>query len=102
MISHKAGESQGPEFKARLGYIARLCLKKAKRKRLKEGVEARHWQLTPVILATQEAEIRRITVQSQPQANSPRDPFSKKPITKEVLAEWLKVYALNSNPSATK
>jgi hypothetical protein len=27
---------------------------------------ARHWWLTTVILATQEAEIRRITVQSQP------------------------------------
>jgi hypothetical protein len=26
----------------------------------------RHWCLTPVILATQEAEIRRIAVQSQP------------------------------------
>jgi hypothetical protein len=28
--------------------------------------EARHWWLTPVILATQEAEIRRIRIQSQP------------------------------------
>jgi hypothetical protein len=27
---------------------------------------ARHWQLTPVILATQKTEIRRITVQNQP------------------------------------
>jgi hypothetical protein len=27
---------------------------------------ARHWWLTPVILATQEAEIRRIEVRSQP------------------------------------
>jgi hypothetical protein len=29
----------------------------------------------PVILTTQEAEIRRIEVQSQPQANSSRDPM---------------------------
>jgi hypothetical protein len=28
--------------------------------------EARHWWLTPVILVTQEAEIRRIEFQSQP------------------------------------
>jgi hypothetical protein len=33
---------------------------------LKEAVIARCWWLMPVILATQEAEIRRITVQSQP------------------------------------
>jgi hypothetical protein len=31
------------------------------------------WWITPVILATQEAEIIRITVQSQPQANSLKD-----------------------------
>jgi hypothetical protein len=31
---------------------------------------AGHWWLTPVILAIQEAKIRRIGVQSQPQAKS--------------------------------
>jgi hypothetical protein len=38
--------------------------------------------LTPVILATQKAEIRRITVQSQPR-HSWRDPISKTPNTKK-------------------
>jgi hypothetical protein len=33
--------------------------------------------LTPIILAIQEAEIRRIAIQSQPQSNSPGDPISK-------------------------
>jgi hypothetical protein len=37
---------------------------------IKKERGARIWWLTPVILATQEVEIRRITVQSQPQANS--------------------------------
>jgi hypothetical protein len=32
----------------------------------KELKEAGHWWLTFIILATQEAEVRRITVQSQP------------------------------------
>jgi hypothetical protein len=41
-----------------------------------------HRWLILVILASQEAEIRRISVQSQPQANGSRDPISKKPITK--------------------
>jgi hypothetical protein len=40
--------------------------------------------MVPVILATQEAEIRRITVQSQPWANSSRDPILKKPFTKKT------------------
>jgi hypothetical protein len=31
---------------------------------------SRNWWLTPIILATQEAEIKRIAVQSQPWANS--------------------------------
>jgi hypothetical protein len=33
---------------------------------LKEIIEAGHWWLTPIILAVQEVEIRRISVQSQP------------------------------------
>jgi hypothetical protein len=36
------------------------------RNQLQEYILARHWWLIPVILATQDAEIRRITVQSQP------------------------------------
>jgi hypothetical protein len=62
-----------------------------------QWISRRQW-LTPVILATQEAEIRRFTVWSQPQANSSRDPISKKPNTKKRLMEWLKVWALSSSP----
>jgi hypothetical protein len=40
--------------------------------------------LMPVILATQEAEIRRIVVQSQSRANSSRYPISKIPNTKTM------------------
>jgi hypothetical protein len=47
--------------------------------------------LTPVILATQEAKVRRIAVQSQSWANSLGDPILKRPITKKTLVEWLKV-----------
>jgi hypothetical protein len=46
----------------------------------------------PVILATQEAAIRRIKVQSQPQTNSLQDPISKKNLHKKRgLVEWFKV-----------
>jgi hypothetical protein len=43
------------------------------------------WALVviPVILATHEAEIRRIKIQSQPGQNTSRDPISKNPITKK-------------------
>jgi hypothetical protein len=43
-----------------------------------------------VILATLEAEIRRITVQSQPQAIDGATLSRKKKITKKGLVEWLK------------
>jgi hypothetical protein len=43
----------------------------------------------PVILATQEAEVRKIAVQSQHQANSLRGPISKKKNHKKGLVEWL-------------
>jgi hypothetical protein len=54
------------------------------------GWGAGGWWLTPVILATQETEIRRIVAQSQPQAR----PILKSPSQKRgerMLIEWLKV-----------
>jgi hypothetical protein len=44
--------------------------------------EARHQWLMPVILATQEAEIRRIVGLKAAWANCLQHPISKKPITK--------------------
>jgi hypothetical protein len=64
-----------------------------------------------MILATQEAEIRRIRAQSQPQANSLRDPILKIPSTHTKKAGGVaqvvrvpasKYEALSSNPSAIK
>jgi hypothetical protein len=46
----------------------------------------------PVIIATQEAEIRRIGVQSQPRQNSLQDPYLEKTQhTIKEMVEWLKV-----------
>jgi hypothetical protein len=48
---------------------------------------------TPVILVTQKAEIRRISVQSQPEQIVPEKNSSqkkKKKITRKGLVEWLK------------
>jgi hypothetical protein len=44
----------------------------------------------PVILATLEAETKRIIIQSQPLANSFQDPFLKTHHKKKGLVEWLK------------
>jgi hypothetical protein len=52
--------------------------------------------LTAVILATQEAEIRRITVGSQPR-QVVHETLSRNPTQKIGLVEWLKVKALSSN-----
>jgi hypothetical protein len=52
----------------------------------------------PVILATQEADIRRITVRSQPR-QIVLETLSRKYPSQKGLAEWLKVKALSSSPS---
>jgi hypothetical protein len=44
----------------------------------------------PIILATQEAEIRKITIQSQP-GQIVHETLSRKYLTQKVLMEWLKV-----------
>jgi hypothetical protein len=49
----------------------------------------RQW-LTPVILATQKAEIRRIEVRSQPR-KIVCETLSRKYLTQKGLVEWLKV-----------
>jgi hypothetical protein len=48
----------------------------------KKTNSAGRWWLTPVILVTQEAEIRRIMVRSQPGQIVLQDPTSKTPNTK--------------------
>jgi hypothetical protein len=70
---------------------------------------AEHWWLTPVILATPEAEIRRISGQSQAGANTWQDSTSKKPITKRIggVAQVVECLpseheALSSNRCTTK
>jgi hypothetical protein len=56
---------------------------------------------TPIIPATQEAEIRRISVWSQPE-QIVLETWSWKPITKNGPVKWLKMKVLSSNPSTEK
>jgi hypothetical protein len=60
---------------------------------------AGHQCLPPLLLATQEAEIRRIPVRSQPRQILRETLFQKRLSKKRV--EWLKVKALSLNPSPT-
>jgi hypothetical protein len=55
-------------------------------KKKKKKKSARSWWLTPVILATQEAEIRRIT-----HKQIVCETLSQKYTSQKGLAEWLKV-----------
>jgi hypothetical protein len=66
--------------------------KKKKKRKYIVSTYARRWSLTPVILATQEADVRRIMFQSQPaRTNSLRNTLSqKKPSQKKSLVERLK------------
>jgi hypothetical protein len=54
--------------------------------------------ITPVILVTQEAEIRRIMVQRQP-GQIVCETLSQKTLHRKGLVEWLKVKILSSSPS---
>jgi hypothetical protein len=55
----------------------------------------------PAILA-QEAEIRRIVVQSQPRQIVRKTLYLENTSHKKGLVEWLKVKALSSNPNSKK
>jgi hypothetical protein len=55
----------------------------------------------PIILAAQEAEIRRMMVQGQPRQKV-RKTLSQKNPSQKGLVEWLKMKALSSSPSKTK
>jgi hypothetical protein len=58
--------------------------------KVKTEEKAKHWWLTPVILATPEAEIRRIKVGGQLGQILLQTLSQKYPTQKEGLTEWLK------------
>jgi hypothetical protein len=62
---------------------------------------ARCQWLIPVILATEEAEIKKIQFKASPGKKFER-PYLKKAFTKIGLVKWLKVKALSSSPSTEK
>jgi hypothetical protein len=65
------------------------CLKKTKQQQTNKK-PAGCWWLTPVILATQKAEIRRIMFQSHP-GQIVHKTYLEKPLQRIGLVEWLKV-----------
>jgi hypothetical protein len=67
----------GPEFKPQ------YCKKKKKKKERKRKCAGWRW-LTPVILATQQAKIRRIMVQSQPGEGPEFKPQYRREKKKEI------------------
>jgi hypothetical protein len=64
-------------------YIFNKYMKKCSTSLSIKKMPAGHWWLTPIILANQEADIRRIQIQSQPRQIVPQDPILKIPITKK-------------------
>jgi hypothetical protein len=65
-------------------------------------MEAGYQWLTPVILATQEAEIRKIMNQSKPQANSLQTLSGKKNPSQKRACGMVQGVCLSSNPTITK
>jgi hypothetical protein len=64
------------------------CMKSERRK---GNITVAHWWFMPVILATQEAEIRRIAVRSQPRQMVCKTLSQKNLSPKRGLVEWLSV-----------